>query len=653
MDSIGNFEASWRRFEEQFKLEQVHVPREVVWLNGAPGAGKGVNTDHVLKTRGLDLSLCVSEALRRDAQISKMVGKDEPVPDAQVEDMLLKALLINGSKEVECGMLVEGFPRTLMQVDFLKLLANKLTELHMVSASSTHRDRFPRPLFKVVMLYVDEDTSIQRQQVRAKLESVRNKRVMDAGAEEMRVEVTRDTSTESCRKRYTNYRQHHAAVKRLMHFFPYHLIDAMGSLAETQRAITVELRYQSSLDLSAKTYAAICHIPPASDMIKASRQQLVKRIDYHKVRNASAFRKVVDIITSDIMPLIRESVLAGRSEWATQSTAFEEQPCMSGILIDILTDRGYSTSHSKEVLHKIVGVDRDTGAIQSAKYALHKFKITWEQRDVAKRAAEISRQSAEVAALNVRISQSYIPVLQSPVSLHPTPQPSFPDLGGAQALGVVDPFSSSVMSDSAWARQQHTTQAPGARSVDGDWSTFVRSVSGCRGGADAADGTTWAEERSADRQPAVAAAGVGVQVQQQQRIGIQTPAALSGFLTQQQQQQQQATHATIPTAIPTPAHSSTAQQQRNAPVATPDGSVECGDGSWARECPHATNAEVEHAVDGGDGEDLGYEGGWMQQHRTLQQHWVGGEWAEWECPYGHDQEHCTCTCTCDGPTVSV
>lgn len=36
-----------------------------------------------------------------------------------------------------------------MQVDFLKLLANKLTELHMLSASSTQRDRFPRPLFKV------------------------------------------------------------------------------------------------------------------------------------------------------------------------------------------------------------------------------------------------------------------------------------------------------------------------------------------------------------------------------------------------------------------------------------------------------------------------------------------------------------------------
>lgn len=40
IESIVNFDASWRRFEEQFTLSQMHVPREVVWLNGAPGAGK-------------------------------------------------------------------------------------------------------------------------------------------------------------------------------------------------------------------------------------------------------------------------------------------------------------------------------------------------------------------------------------------------------------------------------------------------------------------------------------------------------------------------------------------------------------------------------------------------------------------------------------
>jgi adenylate kinase len=67
-------------------------------------------------------------------------------------------------------------------VDFLKLLYDKLDELHVAFASTTHRAQFPRPLFKVVMLYVDEETSILRQIERAKLASVHNKRVLDAGA---------------------------------------------------------------------------------------------------------------------------------------------------------------------------------------------------------------------------------------------------------------------------------------------------------------------------------------------------------------------------------------------------------------------------------------------------------------------------------------
>jgi hypothetical protein len=41
---------------------------------------------------------------------------------------------------------------------------------------------------------------------------------------------------------------------RLKQFFPFTLIDAMGSLEETRQQITKELRYQSSLDLNAKAY---------------------------------------------------------------------------------------------------------------------------------------------------------------------------------------------------------------------------------------------------------------------------------------------------------------------------------------------------------------------------------------------------------------
>jgi hypothetical protein len=41
----------------------------------------------------------------------------------------------------------------------------------------------------------------------------------------------------------------------------------MGSLAATQEQITKELRYQSSLDLGAPTYAAIRHLPLARDLV--------------------------------------------------------------------------------------------------------------------------------------------------------------------------------------------------------------------------------------------------------------------------------------------------------------------------------------------------------------------------------------------------
>ena len=46
---------------------------------------------------------------------------------------------------------------------------------------------------------------------------------------------------------------HYNTVLRLKQFFPFSLIDAMGSLEDTRAQIMRELRYQSSLDLQ------VCH----------------------------------------------------------------------------------------------------------------------------------------------------------------------------------------------------------------------------------------------------------------------------------------------------------------------------------------------------------------------------------------------------------
>lgn len=57
-----------------------------------------------------------------------------------------------------------------------------------------------------------------------------------------------DVSVEKCRKRYAIFKQHYTATLRLKQFFPFHLIDAMGTLAETQEAITKELRCEGGAD---------------------------------------------------------------------------------------------------------------------------------------------------------------------------------------------------------------------------------------------------------------------------------------------------------------------------------------------------------------------------------------------------------------------
>lgn len=62
------------------------------------------------------------------------------------------------------------------------------------------------------------------------------------------------------------FRHHYSAILRLKQFFAFHLIDAMGSLTETQEQIEKELRYQSSLDLSEETYNLICSVPLARDL---------------------------------------------------------------------------------------------------------------------------------------------------------------------------------------------------------------------------------------------------------------------------------------------------------------------------------------------------------------------------------------------------
>ncbi len=78
-----------------------------------------------------------------------LMDAGEMVPDALALDALLAALLLPqpGDGGASVGLLVDGFPRTNLQADLLRLLHAKLAALHQTPAACSAA-RCPLPSFK-------------------------------------------------------------------------------------------------------------------------------------------------------------------------------------------------------------------------------------------------------------------------------------------------------------------------------------------------------------------------------------------------------------------------------------------------------------------------------------------------------------------------
>ena len=58
--------------------------------------------------------------------------------------------------------------------------------------------------------------------------------------------------------------------------------------------------------------------------------------------------QVVKVIDEEAVPLLKRCSLAGHAHLKTTNPLFGEHPQASDMLIDILTDRGFSVAHSME-----------------------------------------------------------------------------------------------------------------------------------------------------------------------------------------------------------------------------------------------------------------------------------------------------------------
>ena len=116
------FESVWQDLEADFGRENLRFPKEIILLGGAPGAGKGTNTAFIAKTRSLTCGPIVISALLDSPEARALKNAGHMVGDREVVGLLLRELL---RPEYHDGVIIDGFPRTTVQVECLKLLVDR------------------------------------------------------------------------------------------------------------------------------------------------------------------------------------------------------------------------------------------------------------------------------------------------------------------------------------------------------------------------------------------------------------------------------------------------------------------------------------------------------------------------------------------------
>ncbi|CAI6012956.1 unnamed protein product [Closterium sp. NIES-65] len=583
MESRRAFEEAWQGVIAAGGEEKLSPPKEIVWLNGAPGAGKGANTPFILRTRGFEArAIQVSDLLGGNEDVAAIMRSGGLVSDSMVLQIVLQRILTLGNtpamlqdadhSEVvanphlppfflspqhphprslvllpppshqriltlgytpsmlqdadhamlqdadhgevvanpeaggkvagavvdgfprttvqvdfikmlydRCGaskvagavvdgfprtsvqvdfikMLYDSFQRTTVQVDFIKMLYDRLMELHHKYLNTPLEAQFPRPIFRIAVLYVEEEESVRRQLARGRAAIQHNQRVVDSGIGELQEVRATDLCEKSARRRYHIFRQHYdtllrlkaffpfhlidgmgtlaecreqvwGALLRLKAFFPFHLIDGMGTLAECREQIEKELQYQSALELNLTTFRAISHIPLASDIAKYARQNMVTRLDSYQQKDPATFKEVIAVIDSQVIPIIRRSALSGFAIFNTELPVFFDRPGAPQMLADILAERGYFVYWQTRIREVPVRIDPSTFAIECLRRTTMEFRIK-------------SFPSPSPFPLSLPPLPSPSPF---PLSLPPLPSPPFPPQTRIREVPVrIDPSTFAI-----------------------------------------------------------------------------------------------------------------------------------------------------------------------------------------------------------------
>ncbi|MEI7685224.1 MAG: nucleoside monophosphate kinase [Planctomycetota bacterium] len=378
-DAFLIFTAVWDDLHERFGRDNLRFPREIIWLGGAPGAGKGTNTPFIAETRDLTAPPIVISSLLTSPQAVNIKNAGKMVGDREVIGLLFQELLL---PQYHDGVIIDGFPRTKVQVECLKMFYHAMLELHGEYLTTPFSRFFRKPMFRIALLFVGEEVSVQRQLKRGLEIKDHNREVRETGVGKLQEERVTDIDPSLCRNRYRTFKETtFDALQSLRKIFHFHYIDAEGTIAEVQQNILREFSYQSSLELSHEVFEVIRKIPIASQLALHARQELIERLEEYQEQNRELFGSVVTLIEGKMIPIVRTHSMTGRARINSEDELLDD-PLALRMMIDVLSERGF---HAMVDIHRINVPERinpETWEIIFRTKKVYRIEIRFQPSDI-------------------------------------------------------------------------------------------------------------------------------------------------------------------------------------------------------------------------------------------------------------------------------
>lgn len=373
------FSAVWEDLQQRYGRDNLRFPREFIWLGGAPGAGKGTNTPFIAQMRDITAPPIVISGLLTSPQAVAIKNAGKMVGDREVISLLFQELLL---PEYHDGVIIDGFPRTKVQVECLKMFYHAALDLHDEYLPTPLSRFFRKPMFRIALLFVSEEVSVQRQLKRGLEIQEHNREVRETGVGKLLEERVTDIDPQLCRNRYRTFKETtFDALQSLRKIFHFHFIDAEGTLEDVQENIVHEFSYQSSLELSHEVFELIRKIPIASQLALHARQELVERLEEYEEHHKELFESVVEVIEEKMIPIVRTHAISGHARINTEDELFDD-PLALRMMIDVLSERGFHATvdiHRMELPERI---DPETWEIVCRTKKVYRIEIRFQPSDI-------------------------------------------------------------------------------------------------------------------------------------------------------------------------------------------------------------------------------------------------------------------------------